>query len=74
MNTCQWKPVFAHILCSDKASVKDLIQFYNPKEQVDLLIDKGWRKKITEEEKLTSENKEIILMLLDITRALANQD
>ena len=48
--------------CSCEAPTKVFVHFCNAREQADLLMDKGWRKKIT-----------IIVMLLDITRILARQ-
>ena len=41
-----------------KSSVKDLVQFSNQREPVDLLIDKGLVTKIMKDEKRISENKE----------------
>ena len=58
---------------SHKAALMDYATFCNQSEHVDLLLDKEKRAKIIEEEKIIKKHRDVIVMMLDISRTLARQ-
>ena len=58
---------------SHKAALYDFAKFCNESEHVDLLLDKDKRNRLIEEEKIYKQQRDVIVMMLDISRTLARQ-
>ena len=58
---------------SHRAALAALIAFQNKSANIDLLLDKGRRNILIEEEAETQRNREAIKILLDVARTLARQ-
>ena len=58
---------------SHKVALRDFATFCNQSEHVDLLLDKEKRARIIEEEKIIKKHRDVIVMMLDISRTLARQ-
>ena len=58
---------------SHNAAYKDFVQFCKQSEHVDLLLDKEKRTRLIKEEKKIQEQRDVIVMMLDISKTLARQ-
>lgn len=58
---------------SHRAALFDYAKFCNESEHVDLLLDRNKRISLIEEEKLLQKQRDVIIMMLDISRTIARQ-